>query len=107
MSDYQLIANLTTALDEIPTDTIISRTIHQDATGRTILFGFAPGQELSEHSTPMAATLQIISGTATITLGGDPFNAPPGTWAWMPPKLPHSIRAGTEPVVMLLTMIKQ
>lgn len=106
MSDYTYIANLAETVGEIPTDTIVSRTLQQGATGRVILFGFAPGQELSEHSTPMAATIQIISGTATITLGADEFTAPPGTWAWMPPKLPHSIRAAAEPVVMLLTMIK-
>jgi quercetin dioxygenase-like cupin family protein len=54
----------------------------------------------------MAATLQIISGTATITLGSDRFTAAPGAWAWMPPSLPHSIAADAEPVVMLLTMVK-
>jgi len=106
MSDYQYIANLAEELGEISADTVVSRTLQQGETGRAILFGFAPGQELSEHSTPMAATIQIISGTATITLGTDQFTAPPGTWAWMPPRLPHSIRAATEPVVMLLTMIK-
>ncbi|MEZ4614033.1 MAG: cupin domain-containing protein [Caldilineaceae bacterium] len=106
MTNYQYISNLAETLGEIPVDTIVSRTLQQGETGRAILFGFAPGQELSEHSTPMAATIQIISGTAMITLGADQFTAPPGTWAWMPPKLPHSIRATTEPVVMLLTMIK-
>lgn len=106
MTNYQLIPSLAAVFDEIPADSIVSRTLHQDAAGRAILFGFAPGQELSEHTTPMAATIQIIQGTAQLTLGDDHVTAPPGTWAAMPPKLPHSIRAEEEPVVMLLTMVK-
>ncbi len=106
MSNYQYNANLIETLGTIPVDTIVSRTLHQNECVRLILFGFAPGQELSEHSTPMTATMQIISGTAEISLGGDSFTAVPGAQVYMPPKLPHSIRANAEPVVMLLTMVK-
>lgn len=106
MTPYQYIPNLAGVLDAIPADSIVSKTLHQDGVSRAILFGFAPGQELSEHSTPMAATIQIVAGVASITLGEDVFTAQPGTWIQMPPKLPHSVRAEAEPVVMLLTMVK-
>jgi len=106
MSTYQLIEDLGQTLATIPIDSIVSRTLHQEAGLRVILFGFAPGQELSEHSTPMTATLQIISGRATVTLGEECFDVGPGAWAQMPPKLPHSIRAQDEPVLLLLTMVK-
>lgn len=105
MNHYEYIANLTETLGPIPADTIVSRTLHQDTCIRLILFGFAPGQELSEHSTPMTATIQIISGDAEIALGGEHFTAVPGAQIYMPPKLPHSIRANAEPVIMLLTMV--
>ena len=106
MSETQTIPNLATVLGPIPADAIISRTLHQNGALRVILFGFAPGQELSEHSTPMAATIQIISGHATVPLGDLSHEFGPGAWAQMAPKLPHSIRAHDEPVVMLLTMVK-
>ncbi|MEZ4728268.1 MAG: cupin domain-containing protein [Caldilineaceae bacterium] len=106
MHTYQLIEDLAQVLATIPAESIVSRTLHQEAGLRVILFGFAPGQELSEHSTPMTATLQIIRGQATVTLGEDCFAVGPGAWAQMPPKLPHSIRAHEEPVLLLLTMVK-
>jgi quercetin dioxygenase-like cupin family protein len=106
MKDYQLIADLREALTTVPVDSIVSRTLSQTLTLRVILFGFAAGQELSEHSTPMSATLQFLAGQATVTLGEDQFVVGPGAWVQMPPKLPHSIRAHEEPVLMLLTMTK-
>ncbi len=92
-------------LGEIAPGNIVSHTLYNEATSRAILFGFAPGQELSEHSTPMAATIQIIEGSATLTLGTNEMAATQGTLVYMPPSLPHSIRAHNQ-VVMLLTMIK-
>ena len=106
MSETQLMFNLAEVLGPIPTDAIISRTLYQNGALRVILFGFAPGQELSEHTTPMAATIQLISGHATGTLGDQSYEFGPGAWVPMAPKLPHSIRAHDEPVVMLLTMVK-
>jgi len=86
-------------------DRIISRTLSLDDQARVILFTFAPGQELSEHTASVAASLYFVRGTADLTLGEDAFQAGPGTWAHMPPNLSHSIRAHDE-VVMLLTMYK-
>lgn len=106
MSDYQLIDDLRAVLPAIPAESIVSRTLYQSDTVRVILFGFAAGQELSEHSTPMVATLHFLTGQATVTLGADRFEVGAGAWAQMPPKLPHSIRAHDEPVLMVLTMAK-
>lgn len=106
MSDYQLIPDLREALATVPVDSIVSRTLYQAPTVRVILFGFAAGQELSEHSTPMTATLHFLTGRATLTLGEEQFEVGPGAWVQMPAKLPHSIRAHEEAVLMLLTMAK-
>lgn len=106
MRDYQLIPNLQEVLSTLPVDSIVSRTLYQAGTVRVVLFGFAAGQELSEHSTPMIATLHFLTGQATVTLGEEQFDVGPGAWVQMPPKLPHSIRAHAEPVLMLLTMAK-
>ncbi len=102
---YLTINDLAAQIPDIPTDSIISRTIYSDKQLKIILFAFAVGQELSEHTTSQIATLQFIQGQADVTLGNDPLTAQPGTWIHMPPNLPHSILAKT-PLIMLLTMIK-
>ena len=97
-------ADVTTLTAASP-DSIISRTLVNDDTVRVILFTFAPGQELSEHTASVAASLYFVKGTADLTLGDEAKEAGPGTWAHMPPNLPHSILAHDE-TVMLLTMYK-
>jgi quercetin dioxygenase-like cupin family protein len=104
MSDYAYIANLIDALPEIPADSIISRTLHSGDDVKVIVFGFATGQELSEHTASMPATLFFLQGEADLTLGQDRMAAQAGTWVHMPPNLSHSIVART-PVVMLLFLI--
>jgi quercetin dioxygenase-like cupin family protein len=89
----------------IPENGILSRTLHNDDALKVVIFGFAPGQELSAHTAPMPATIQILKGDATLTLGSEKVDASPGTFAFMPPFLNHAIVART-PTVMLLSMVK-
>ncbi|MDH3305908.1 MAG: cupin domain-containing protein, partial [Acidimicrobiia bacterium] len=58
-----------------------------------------------EHTAAMPAVLQVITGSARLTLGADVTTATPGTWVHMPAHLPHSVFA-LEPTVLLLTMIR-
>jgi quercetin dioxygenase-like cupin family protein len=104
-SPYTYITDLLEQIPEIPTDSIISRTLHNDDEVKAILFAFAEGQELSEHTAAMPAMLYFVRGDADLTLGDDLQAARAGTWAHMPPHLPHSIVAKT-PVVMLLLLLK-
>ena len=73
---------------------------------KVVLFGFAPGEELSEHTASMPAILQFLSGRARLTLGGDTHTAAPGAWIHLPARMPHSVYA-EEPTVLLLTLLKQ
>jgi quercetin dioxygenase-like cupin family protein len=102
---YAYIHNLLGQTREIPEDSILSRTIYSDSQLKAILFTFATGQELSEHTSAQNAILHFLQGEADITLGGESLAAGPGTWIHMQPRLPHSIVART-PVVMLLLMYK-
>jgi quercetin dioxygenase-like cupin family protein len=97
--------DLLAALPEIPPDTIVSRTVLENERVKLIVFGFAPGQELSEHTASMPAILHFVQGEAALTLDADEVAAQPGTVVYMQPRLPHSIRAQTE-VVMILLMLK-
>lgn len=101
---YTYHADLASLLPEIPADTIVSRTFHGTDGIKGIVFGFAAGQELSEHTAARPAILQFISGTAKLTLGEETVTASTGTWVHMEARLAHSIYAQT-PVVMLLLLL--
>ena len=103
--DYTHIASLTDRLPEIPADSIVSHSLYTGDDVKVTLFGFAPGQELSEHTAAQPAILHFLQGEADLTLGADRFKARAGTWARMPPHLPHSIKART-PLIMLLLLLK-
>lgn len=102
---HTYIADLCSRLPDAPADSIISQTLLSDRDVKAILFGFAAGQELSEHTASMPAVLHVLKGEARLTLGGDSMEAAAGAWAHMPPNLPHSIVAKT-PVTLLLLLLK-
>ena len=104
MSDYTLFLDL--AQDtQPPNKGILSRTLFNDDRLKAVLFAFAQGEELSEHTASMPAVLHFLQGEAKLTLGDDTVEAQPGTWVHMPKGLRHSIQAKT-PVVMLLLLVK-
>ena len=89
-----------------PDKGILSRTLFNDDRLKAVLFGFAQGEELSEHTASMPAVLHFLQGEAKLTLGGDTVEARPGTWVHMPTGLRHGILAQT-PVAMLLLLLKE
>ena len=105
MSDnFTYIKDLEGMIDSFPPDSILSRNIYQDDSVKTILFGFQPGQELSEHTASVPATLHFLRGEADVVLGEETKDAQAGTWVHLPAHLPHSIMAKTE-TLMLLTLL--
>ena len=104
-SNYKYIEYLPDQLPEIPPDSIVSRTLSDDDQAKTVLFGFAAGQELSEHTASMPALLYFVEGDASVTLGEDEHTARTGSWVSMSSRLPHSIVARTQ-LVMLLVLLK-
>ena len=102
-SEYQ-IKQLSDELP-IPESGKQSVVLTDNAKTKVILFSFAAGAGLTEHVAPFDATIQIISGTALLTVGTESVDGKPGTWIQMTAKTPHSIKAESN-VVMLLTMVK-
>jgi quercetin dioxygenase-like cupin family protein len=102
---YRFESNLSNLLDSIPEDSIVSRTIHNDEQIKIILFGFAPNQELSEHTASMPAIIEILYGEFQIQLGEDLIEAEAGAWIHMPANLTHSLVAKSK-AKMLLTLLK-
>ena len=105
MDDYTLYRDLASEA-QVPENGILSRTLHNDDHVKIVIFGFAPGQELSAHTAPMAASLYFVQGEAQLTLGADVEEVKAGALVHMRPQLTHGILARTA-VVMLLTMYKQ
>jgi len=106
MSDaYTCIPSLG-ALVEVPDGGVLSKPVFTNEHLRCTLFGLAPGEELSEHTTTMEAVVQILEGEAEMTLGGDAHTVQAGAWIRMEPNLPHSIKAVT-PVKFLLAVLRE
>jgi hypothetical protein len=73
---YSPISDL--AKDVQPPDKgIVSRTVFSDDRFKPVRFGFAQGEELSEHTASMPAVLHFLRGEATVTLGDDRREAKP------------------------------
>jgi quercetin dioxygenase-like cupin family protein len=85
---------------------IASRILAKTGGGNLTLFAFDQGQGLSEHATPFDALVLVLDGELTLTIGGTPVRAVPGTIVRMPANVPHAVDA---PVAarMLLAMLKE
>lgn len=84
---------------------IVSRTVLRTANARVVLFGFSEGQELTEHTSTQHVVIQILSGECEFSLAGKPHSAKVGDMIYMPPSLPHAVKA-TKQFSMLLTLMK-
>jgi quercetin dioxygenase-like cupin family protein len=89
----------------VPDKGILSHTLHNDDAVKIVLFGFAPGQELTAHTAPMPATIQFLQGEADLTLGDARHVVNAGALIHMQPQLTHGIVA-KSPVLMLLYLHK-
>lgn len=84
---------------------IVSRTLLSMPNSRAVLFGFAEGQQLTEHTATQHAPIQILSGECEFSLAGKPHHLKTGDAVYMPPNLPRAVRASKQ-FSMLLTLSK-
>ena len=85
----------------IPARGILSQTLSDEAGVELVLFAFAPGEKLSEHTSARPAIIHVLSGEGELTVGGDGYAAGPGTWVRMAPNTPHSLVARSSMVMAL------
>lgn len=88
----------------VPPDGTLSRAVYKDDAVKVVLFGFAAGQELSEHTAAVPAIMHILEGEASVTIAGEPYEAKSGAWFYLAAHTPHTVVAKT-PVKMLLTLV--
>ncbi len=84
---------------------VVSRTLIDRKTGTITLFSFEAGQGLSEHTAPFDAFVQIVDGTADVTIDGKVQRVSAGEFIIMPSNIPHSLKA-VEKFKMMLVMIR-
>ena len=84
---------------------IVSRVLLKQEKGNVTFFAFDKGQELSEHTAPFDALVQVLEGRAEITIAGQPHELQAGEMIIMPANQPHALKA-PERFKMLLTMIR-
>jgi quercetin dioxygenase-like cupin family protein len=99
---YQFEADLAAAIKTIPEKGIVSQTLARRDGFKATLFGFAPGEELTEHTASKQAILHFLDGEGELSLGEERYDVKAGSWTWMPPNLPHGVRARTELRMLLL-----
>ena len=93
------------SLVEYAADSIVSKTILDKPVGTITLFAFDKGQKLNEHTAPYDAVVQVIDGSAQLTIGGEDVRVSAGEIIIMPANVPHAVVA-EERFKMLLTMIR-
>ncbi len=93
------------SLIEYSDDSIVSKTILDKPVGTITLFAFDKWQKLSEHIAPYDAVVQVIDGSAQLTIGGKNVRVLAGEIIIMPANVPHAV-AAEERFKMLLTMIR-
>jgi len=84
---------------------VVSQQLTQNAAGNITLFAFDKGQQLSEHSAPFDAVIQLLEGEAEIRIDGVSHHLTADQMIIMPADIPHAVLATTR-FKMLLIMIK-
>ena len=87
-------------------NSIVSRQVIKETGGNISLFAFDKGQELSEHTAPFDALVQVLDGKVEIKIAGKEYLLEQGSSIIMPAGIPHAVRA-VERFKMLLTMIRK
>jgi quercetin dioxygenase-like cupin family protein len=106
MADTSTIFRDLVAEASIPARGIHSQTVSDEDGVELVLFAFAPGERLSEHTSARPAIIHVLAGEADLTVGEEAFGGGPGTWARMAAGTRHSIAARTG-LVMALYLLPQ
>ena len=95
------------SLVAIAPEAIVSRVLAKTSGGSVTLFAFAAGQELSEHTAPFDALVQVVDGDLEVTVGGEPVRLGPNAVVLMPADVPHALRAEVDSRMVLVMLREQ
>ena len=84
---------------------VVSRTFAQNSNLSLTLFAFDGGEEISTHTAPGDAMVQVLDGEAVVNIDGEEMTVGAGQVVVMPANIPHSVQAVNR-FKMLLTVVK-
>ena len=84
---------------------VVSKVLMKAPNGTVTLFAFAAGSELSEHTAPFEALIQVVDGKAEIGVGSEAHHVGAGEIIRLPANVPHWVKAAVD-FKMILTMIR-
>ncbi|MGM0380775.1 MAG: cupin domain-containing protein [bacterium] len=85
-------------------DGIVSKTILDKPEGTITLFALDGGQNISEHSAPHHALVEVLEGSGEFIIEEKSVEVPAGEHLIMPANVPHAVKANQQ-FKMLLIMI--
>ena len=91
-------------IDYVP-HSVLSRTIIKKTTGNITVSSFAAGEELAEKTSPFDNYIQIIDGSAEISIDGKTYKLKLGQGIIIPAHAKHSFNADKK-FKMISTVIK-
>lgn len=83
----------------------VSKTLVECPKAKLVLFGMKSGQSISGHAAGTPATIHVLRGTGTVTLGETEYKAEPGALYYLPAGLFHALKA-SEDFVFLLNLFR-
>ena len=84
---------------------IVSQTLVDEEAVTVTVFAFDEGERLSEHTAPHDAILQVVDGTARVTIENVEYEVLDGESLVLPANKPHAVGAVSQ-FKMFLTMIR-
>lgn len=88
----------------IPREATTSRVVVNNELLRVVLFAMDAGQELTDHSSPRAVTLQALEGAMTVGVGGTTHRVDAGDVIYLAPDERHTVLA-ESPARFALVMV--
>lgn len=85
---------------------VVSRTLSSKPHVNITLFAFDKDEEISAHTSPGDAMIQVLDGEALVNIDGKEIKAGKGKVVVMPANVPHAVTACSR-FKMLLTVVKQ
>lgn len=82
----------------------VSKTLLRAEGVNVVLFSFAAGEELSEHTAAMPVLVQVLEGELEVSANGETVTLRPGGLVHFETRLAHAVKA-TVPTKMVLYML--
>jgi quercetin dioxygenase-like cupin family protein len=88
---------------EYPTEGVLSKIILKDKNCQYTLFCMAAGTDISEHTSPRNAVINVIEGRGILILEGEEILLESGIFVFMRANAPHALKA-EQNLAFLLTL---